>query len=311
MALAGNEVTTKRGFGPLARCSALATTRRSRLQLSSVRQAKSAKRRAGPPRGRALGLGSGEIGGDRAHQALVARQTEDVVDTGRLAPRHQLVPGKARIGAQQDLDPRPPGTDLADDAGYFIRGAGGRIDVRPPELGGEQMPAAEHVQRQIAIAVVIAVEEAAFLVAVQGIIRGVKVEDDLIGRRFVRLKIVTLSESEVNELHIGLERTMGALYLKDLADKTRRGLRGRVEAGEPGGGNSYGYDVVKKIDDNGQPVRGERRINPQQGAIVVRIFKDYARGVSPRAIAKQLNREGVPSPSVMAPGAASPSVHAF
>jgi DNA invertase Pin-like site-specific DNA recombinase len=35
---------------------------------------------------------------------------------------------------------------------------------------------------------------------------------------------------------------MGALYLKDLADKTRRGLRGRVEAGKSGGGNSYGYD---------------------------------------------------------------------
>src|SRR5918994_5470433 len=49
IALAGSEVTMKRGFGPLARCSALATTRRSRLQLSSVRQAKSAKRRAGPP----------------------------------------------------------------------------------------------------------------------------------------------------------------------------------------------------------------------------------------------------------------------
>jgi hypothetical protein len=35
----------------------------------------------------------------------------------------------------------------------------------------------------------------------------------------------------VNELHIGLKGTMGALFLKDLADKTRRGLRGRVEAG--------------------------------------------------------------------------------
>ena len=50
------------------------------------------------------------------------------------------------------------------------------------------MPAAEHVQRQIAIAVVIAVEEAAFLVAMQRIIRGVEVEDDLIGRRLVRFE---------------------------------------------------------------------------------------------------------------------------
>jgi site-specific DNA recombinase len=115
--------------------------------------------------------------------------------------------------------------------------------------------------------------------------------------RFLGVRIVTLSESEANELHIGLKGTMGALCLKDLADKTRRGLRGRIEAGKSAGGNSYGYDVVKKTDDNGKPVRGERRINPQQqAAIVIRIFKEYARGVSPRAIAKQLNREGVPSP---------------
>ena len=51
-------------------------------------------------------------------------------------------------------------------------------------------------------------------------------------------RIVTVSEGEINELHIGLKGTMGALYLKDLADKTRRSL-GRVEAGKSGGGNSY------------------------------------------------------------------------
>jgi hypothetical protein len=35
-------------------------------------------------------------------------------------------------------------------------------------------------------------------------------------------------------------------------------------------------------------------VNPQQAGIVQRIFDDYARGVSPRTIAKQLNRDGVP-----------------
>ena len=40
--------------------------------------------------------------------------------------------------------------------------------------------------------------------------------------RFLGVKIVTLAEGEVNELHIGLKGTMGALYLRDLADKTRR-----------------------------------------------------------------------------------------
>jgi hypothetical protein len=39
------------------------------------------------------------------------------------------------------------------------------------------------------------------------------------------------------------------------------GLRGRVEKGKAGGGLCYGYDVVKRTDSEGEPVRGERRIN--------------------------------------------------
>ena len=61
--------------------------------------------------------------------------------------------------------------------------------------------------------------------------------------RFAGVKIITLSEGEISELHIGLKGTMGALYLKDFADKTRRGLRGRIEAGKPAAGICYGYDV--------------------------------------------------------------------
>jgi len=75
-------------------------------------------------------------------------------------------------------------------------------------------------------------------------------------------RIVTVSEGEINELHIGLKGTMGALYLKDLADKTRRGLRGRVEAGKSGGGNSYGYEVVRRVgpdaQSNGYSIAGSR-----------------------------------------------------
>ena len=44
---------------------------------------------------------------------------------------------------------------------------------------------------------------------------------------------------------------MSALFLRDLADKTRRGLRGRVEAGRSGGGDSYGYDVVRRLEADG------------------------------------------------------------
>ena len=110
------------------------------------------------------------------------------------------------------------------------------------------------------------------------------------------VRIITLSEGEINELHVGLKGCMNALFLKDLAIKTRRGQRGRVEAGKIPGGNSYGYTIVRRIMDNGSVSTGEREIDPDQAAIIRRMFKEYADGIAPRQIARRLNAEGVPSP---------------
>ena len=113
--------------------------------------------------------------------------------------------------------------------------------------------------------------------------------------QFFGVQIETISEGTINEMHVGLKGTMNALYLKNLADKTRRGLRGRVEAGKSGGGLCYGYKVVRA---GGNPVvdTGEQQINDHEAAVVRRIFHDYASGVSPEAIAKRLNAEGVRGP---------------
>ena len=108
---------------------------------------------------------------------------------------------------------------------------------------------------------------------------------------FRGIRIVTLQEGQITELHVGLKGTMNALYLKDLADKTRRGLRGRVQAGKSGGGNCYGYRVVA-----GKSEAGEREIVPAEAAIVVRICQEYAAGISPKAIARKLNAEGIKGP---------------
>ncbi|WP_309143716.1 recombinase family protein [Bradyrhizobium sp. CCGUVB4N] len=110
------------------------------------------------------------------------------------------------------------------------------------------------------------------------------------------VRIVTLSEGDVTHLHVGLKGTMNALFLKDLADKTRRGLRGRVADGKSGGGLCFGYDVVKQFAANGEPIRGDRTINEAEAAVVRRIFADYLAGKSSRTIAFELNREGVPGP---------------
>ena len=123
---------------------------------------------------------------------------------------------------------------------------------------------------------------------------------------------MTLAEGEISELHVGLKGTMNALFLEDLAAKTHRGLRGRVEAGKSGGGLCYGYDVVKSLDSAGDPVRGGRTINDTEAGIVRRVFQEFADGASPRAIARRLNEEGVPGPSgklwMVATTRATPSV---
>jgi site-specific DNA recombinase len=113
---------------------------------------------------------------------------------------------------------------------------------------------------------------------------------------YCNVRILTLSEGEISELHVGLKGTMNALFLKDLAIKTRRGLEGRVRQGLSGGGNAYGYDVIREFTADGSPARGRRKVNPEEARIVRRIFAAFADGQSPRAIAHALNHEGVPGP---------------
>jgi site-specific DNA recombinase len=107
---------------------------------------------------------------------------------------------------------------------------------------------------------------------------------------FAEVTIVTLAEGEITELHVGLKGTMNALFLKDLAQKTRRGLQGRVLQGLSGGGVCYGYDLVP-----GET--GSRRINAGEAKVVQAIFRDFAAGLSPRAIARKLNQKGIAGPS--------------
>ena len=76
---------------------------------------------------------------------------------------------------------------------------------------------------------------------------------------FAAVTIVTLAEGEISELHVGLKGTMNALFLKDLAQKTRRGLQGRVLQGMSGGGLCYGYASLKAKPATGALMRARRR----------------------------------------------------
>ena len=114
--------------------------------------------------------------------------------------------------------------------------------------------------------------------------------------RFSGVQIITHAEGEISELHIGLKGTMSALFLKELGQKTHRGVEGVVLAGRSGGGLSFGYRVRRGLRANGTPVTGELEIDPDQADIIRRVFVSYARGLLPRAVARRLNTEGVRGP---------------
>jgi site-specific DNA recombinase len=113
---------------------------------------------------------------------------------------------------------------------------------------------------------------------------------------FAGIQIITLAEGEITELHIGLKGTMNALFLKDLAAKTRRGLQGRVAAGKSAGGQCYGYKPLRQTNAQGEPMRGDRTIDKGEAAVIDRIFRMFADGYSPVAITKSLNADSTPGP---------------
>ena len=114
--------------------------------------------------------------------------------------------------------------------------------------------------------------------------------------RFAGVGLMTVVEGEINELHIGLKGTMSALYLKDLAQKTHRGLEGRVRAGHSGGGLTYGYRVPRALGADGLSIKGVLKIEETEANVVRGIFPEYVAGRSPRAIAVDLNQRGIAGP---------------
>lgn len=111
-----------------------------------------------------------------------------------------------------------------------------------------------------------------------------------------RVKIVTVADGEVNEMHIGLKGTMSALFLKNLALKIKRGTTARAKAGSNPGGRCYGYDTVHEIGPDGKAIKGKRKIREDHADVIRRIFRQYAANISPRAIAQGLNMDGIPGP---------------
>ena len=113
---------------------------------------------------------------------------------------------------------------------------------------------------------------------------------------FRGVQLVTRKEGVVGRMHIGMMGTMNAEQVSATADKTRDALLQRHSMGRNPGGIAYGYEKRIEHDSAGERIRGLVRIVSARAAIVARIFEEYASGLAPDRIAKQLNAEGIPPP---------------
>lgn len=123
------------------------------------------------------------------------------------------------------------------------------------------------------------------------------------GVRLIAVSDGVDTQQEGHEVLSGFRGIMNQQYRAVLAKETRRGLRNQAIGGFHTGGRTYGYRHVRITDQTKQDCYGEpeligvkREIDDQQAAVVVRIFKSYDKGLSPRQIVADLNRLEIPSP---------------
>ena len=158
------------------------TTRRKRLQLFARAILKVLKAPAGHlDRSRLYRpVKLSEAFAQAGVQPLVARQSQTIIDPVTLAPRHNLLAGKPAVGAHNNahLAPKALANGASDLLERLDRAAAG-IALSVPQLRPQRDVAAKAVKGQVTIMPVVTVEECSFLVAMQRVVRGVKVQNDL------------------------------------------------------------------------------------------------------------------------------------
>ncbi|MBY6266050.1 recombinase family protein [Azospirillum sp. 412522] len=110
------------------------------------------------------------------------------------------------------------------------------------------------------------------------------------------VRLVTLAEGEVSNIHVAVSGISNALYLEAVAFKTWCSILDKVRKGEIITGLAYGYRVVKVHAEDGTLVDRHWEIVAEQAAVIREIFAAFASGHSRKQIARHLNDRGVPGP---------------
>lgn len=119
--------------------------------------------------------------------------------------------------------------------------------------------------------------------------------------QFAGVPLIGLSDgidtsAKQGKLTYAFKSMMAEWYVDELRDRTLRGLEGRALAGFATGGVPYGYRTVPEVDAAGRALGNKIEIDENEAPIVQRIFTEYRDGGALHRIARDLNREGIPSP---------------
>ena len=98
------------------------------------------------------------------------------------------------------------------------------------------------------------------------------------------------TRSESSELLLAVKAAVDAMEGRKIGYRTYRSLRERHKAGHSAGGKIFGY--TSEQDGNYR----KRIQDPEQAPVVLEIFERYANGESSKAIVRDFNERGVPSP---------------
>ena len=125
--------------------------------------------------------------------------------------------------------------------------------------------------------------------------------------RFHGVRVVSVADgldTDDQDATVGIQMrgVFNELQLMDLRKKTLRGQIGQKQRGFIVGEATFGYRSVAvgevTMDKKGRP-RPEgykMTVDPQEAAVILRIFKEFVAGSSESRIVRRLNADGVPGP---------------
>lgn len=121
--------------------------------------------------------------------------------------------------------------------------------------------------------------------------------------RFAGVRVLYLSQgidsaNEQAETLIAVHGLVDSLYLREMAAKIKRGLRGQLERGFATGSVTFGYQTVAVPDPTrpGEKIGCRIEINEAEAVVVRQVFEWYAQGLTLPTILTKLKEGGYLAP---------------